>query len=527
MFQRAKRIGSKSLFVAGALVTLLSLVACRGASQAPSGAKSPGNAVVRVIENEWSTKPNIASAPAGYVTFEVVNQGKTDHEVVFLKTDRAADKLVMNLDGQKVNETTSGESIGEIEAEAGVTQAATFNLAPGHYVLVCNVPAHYKQGMFANFTVTGTAPVASGAPKAAPKETGASEATKAPVLRTGMEVTNLNKVRPSLVSTLDALKAGDVAKARDAFDHLNPNDYNTVWHGMETYLSYRAPALYAELETVHQAKLTALLNDPKAKASDMIGEAQIMLALWDGMMVLVQTSPAITPLFDDLAGIRLLKAQTLTLITADLKVGDVASAKALYTEFMGKWADIEDLFQQRSPSDYAEIEAAMAKVNTAFQKSSPDAAELTPLVANLLARYNYGQALVNAAARNADLTKTTFAPEDAQAAARLAAIAAEIQASLTSWKSGNYQDAGARAQNAGGTLFANVSAALKARNGADAALKKALDAYAAVAAKAGDATTVSTAQQAALDAAGVAQQVLVGQFWTDSKLQDAIRQAAR
>ena len=349
----------------------------------------------------------------------------------------------------------------------------------------------------------------------------------APSVRNDKEIQNLNSVRPLLVNTIAALNKGDVAGAIDFFDHANPNDYNTVWHGMETYVNFRAPLLYGELETVHQAKLTALMSDPKAKTSDMVKEAGIMLALWDAIVAQDKLSPPISPAFDDLAQIRLVKAQTLTIVTSALKANDTAKAKQLYTQFSNRWPEVEDFIKERSPSEvYPSIEGAMATTLTAYQKTTPDVAEMTALTADLLAKYNKGQALVNAAARNTDLTKTAYTQDDVQAGAVISAMMSELNSSLTSWKAANYTDSAARAKNADGALLAKVSAALKAKNGADAALKTALDAYAALTDKAGDATTVGNSEEAALQACRVAQQVVVGQFWTDPKLQDAIKQAA-
>ena len=37
----------------------------------------------------------------------------------------------------------------------GSSQDLKVNLAAGKYVLICNLPAHYKQGMHTAFTVTG------------------------------------------------------------------------------------------------------------------------------------------------------------------------------------------------------------------------------------------------------------------------------------------------------------------------------------------------------------------------------------
>src|SRR5206468_4156812 len=81
------------------------------------------------------------------------------------------------------------------------------------------------------------------------------------------------------------------------------------------------------------------------------------------------------------------------------------------------WPDIEDTIRSYSVDAYADTESVMAKANSAFQKSKPDAAELGPLVADTLANYNFGQNLINAAARNANIAKPIFGKEDVQLAA--------------------------------------------------------------------------------------------------------------
>jgi hypothetical protein len=55
--------------------------------------------------------------------------------------------------------------VGEVEAIApGTTKAGTFDLAPGRYVSICNLPGRYKLGMAAAFEVLPTA----AAPEALP-----------------------------------------------------------------------------------------------------------------------------------------------------------------------------------------------------------------------------------------------------------------------------------------------------------------------------------------------------------------------
>ena len=55
----------------------------------------------------------------------------------------------------RIDEDTAGTNVGETgDMETGATQTLTLDLAPGHYVFVCNLPGHYQQGMHASLTVS-------------------------------------------------------------------------------------------------------------------------------------------------------------------------------------------------------------------------------------------------------------------------------------------------------------------------------------------------------------------------------------
>jgi uncharacterized cupredoxin-like copper-binding protein len=89
---------------------------------------------------------------AGKVTFTFKNSGNRQHEMIVLKTDTAADALVVDPASNKVSEDASKGEISE--TDAGKTVVKTFTLAPGKYVIVCNIEKHYGQGMRQAFTVT-------------------------------------------------------------------------------------------------------------------------------------------------------------------------------------------------------------------------------------------------------------------------------------------------------------------------------------------------------------------------------------
>lgn len=129
------------------------------ASPSSSGtttAAATGGAV-SVSLNQWTITPSATTVPAGSVTFDVSNDGTITHEFVVLQTDTpASDIPIKSFEGEadRINEDTAGTNVGETgDMEAGATQSLTLDLAPGHYVFVCNLPGHYGQGMQIDFTV--------------------------------------------------------------------------------------------------------------------------------------------------------------------------------------------------------------------------------------------------------------------------------------------------------------------------------------------------------------------------------------
>jgi uncharacterized cupredoxin-like copper-binding protein len=134
-----------------ALVGVLSLVAaaCGG-----GGGNKP-----KATEKDFSISLDKSSAKAGEITFSVKNDGPSVHEFVVFQTDLAPDQLPLTKDENGidiVDEEGEGVThIDEIEDIAvGSTQELKVTLAAGNFVLICNLPAHYQQGMHTAFTVS-------------------------------------------------------------------------------------------------------------------------------------------------------------------------------------------------------------------------------------------------------------------------------------------------------------------------------------------------------------------------------------
>jgi uncharacterized cupredoxin-like copper-binding protein len=100
------------------------------------------------------------SVSAGTVTFAATNIGALNHELLILPapSDGVGTRAVGN-DG-KIDESAS---LGEASTSCGngpgqgispgTTSWVTIHLTPGNYELLCDVPWHYANGMFASFRV--------------------------------------------------------------------------------------------------------------------------------------------------------------------------------------------------------------------------------------------------------------------------------------------------------------------------------------------------------------------------------------
>jgi uncharacterized cupredoxin-like copper-binding protein len=137
-------------------VTALVAVAAVGAAavgvQAAATAHPTASAAARttVSMSEFKFSPTNLRARAGRFSVTVKNTGRWQHEFVVIRTPRAANALPMK--GQEASEKGA---IGEIsEQRAGKRASKTFRVRRGRYVFICNMPGHYKRGMYGTLTVS-------------------------------------------------------------------------------------------------------------------------------------------------------------------------------------------------------------------------------------------------------------------------------------------------------------------------------------------------------------------------------------
>ncbi|MGE5099092.1 MAG: plastocyanin/azurin family copper-binding protein [Deltaproteobacteria bacterium] len=99
-------------------------------------------------------KAEPTTVKAGRVTFKAVNQSKDlVHEVLVVPAPAGGKDLPYDAKSNTIDEKRV-HSRGEIsDLKPGAQGSRTLSLKPGTYLLVCNQPGHYKEGMVAKLTV--------------------------------------------------------------------------------------------------------------------------------------------------------------------------------------------------------------------------------------------------------------------------------------------------------------------------------------------------------------------------------------
>lgn len=119
------------------------------APAATTAQPATASAKLTVRMSEFAFTPKDAVAKAGEVTVTAPNDGNVVHELVILKT--SADPAKLPMDGDEVDES---KNVGEVaDVAPGTTKSAKIKLAAGTYAMVCNLPGHYKAGMYGSLTV--------------------------------------------------------------------------------------------------------------------------------------------------------------------------------------------------------------------------------------------------------------------------------------------------------------------------------------------------------------------------------------
>jgi uncharacterized cupredoxin-like copper-binding protein len=119
---------------------LLTAISCSSAME-----PLPSDVNLIVDMKEYAVTLSVPTVKAGTVKFGVRNLGSMVHDFDLYKTDLAPDKLPIDGGSAKVKMDGLVKQMISIAANRSTTLSA--DLAPGHYVIICNIAGHYQLGM--------------------------------------------------------------------------------------------------------------------------------------------------------------------------------------------------------------------------------------------------------------------------------------------------------------------------------------------------------------------------------------------
>lgn len=331
------------------------------------------------------------------------------------------------------------------------------------------------------------------------------------------EIVNLKTVQPFAQRWRDAIARRNLPAALQAGE-----DYEAAWQAVEVYVNHRSLPLYTDIEPDTQFAIEAGLAQPQPDWPTLLRLADHLRQQFNVTISFIAAQPPLSPLFDDLVPLRGVRAQLLITRSA-LTAGDLPKARTTFDKFKTGYPGVEPLITLRSTTAAQETRNALNAAAAKFADPHATAADLTPLVATLLDRYGFGLNLANAAARAADLHKATFTAEDKTALTQLNDIALGLKRSLPKFPA-DLPGAAAGGATGPGSDFAKVQPTLESKArlvNTAATLRNSLANYSTLilANPTPSAAQVAAGNKAALDQVAIAQQTLVGQFWTDPALQ--------
>lgn len=150
-----------------------------GLTAIPLTAFAQQGASVDVALARFSVTPSVQSVAPGSVTFDAAGNF---HQLTVIRTDLQPDALPQSGDAVDLSGL---DVIGATDVlRDGATAQVSADLAAGSYVLICNVPTHYAQGMRTAFTVSSqvTPPAAGNAAIASSATSGGSSTALAALL---------------------------------------------------------------------------------------------------------------------------------------------------------------------------------------------------------------------------------------------------------------------------------------------------------------------------------------------------------
>ena len=136
-------------------IALAAVFAAAVSTQALASVPAVVNATLWDHSGQMGITTDVSTVGAGRIDFEVVNTSKSlVHDMMVVKVKDFEKALTFDASNGQIVENKTHDIAQVSQLEPGKTESLKVDLKPGKYMLVCNMPGHYKSHVYTNLLVT-------------------------------------------------------------------------------------------------------------------------------------------------------------------------------------------------------------------------------------------------------------------------------------------------------------------------------------------------------------------------------------
>ena len=137
------------------LILVAAFAGCGAPGVADQASAATGSAGTAIVLTNFKVSGVPETLAAGKLTVSITNKGVGDHELLVFKSDLEPSQYPVDATGKVLEEDPGIAKVSDDgNISMGKSQQRTINLtAPGKYLFFCNLPGHFKYGMYRVVTV--------------------------------------------------------------------------------------------------------------------------------------------------------------------------------------------------------------------------------------------------------------------------------------------------------------------------------------------------------------------------------------
>ncbi len=195
------------------------------------------------------------------------------------------------------------------------------------------------------------------------------------------EISALKAVRPSLARLVIACDKGEISAAKDAYE-----DFETGWKGIQVYVIMRDRNLF-QLEGNLDVKIATALKAGKPNMAMLASDAKALASRYDAFVTTASKLQPLNPLFDDVARLRIARAEMREVDLA-LRANDFVKARRGLAIFSGKISGIKPILVQRSPETWDAFTKEFPLLQGEVASANPDVKKCLEHIRAIMSKYS-------------------------------------------------------------------------------------------------------------------------------------------